>query len=416
MSNRKGTFFAIYFAYFLDYFGYAIVFGIFGPLLLNPEFGMFPMETSSRYRNVALGVLFAVFPLVQLITAPIFGSMADHFGRKRTFYLLNIGAMFGYFLSGLAITMSSFPLLLFSRIITGAFSSRRCICMAALSDLSPDEKSRSKSYGIIATLGGLSWIISILAGGFISQALTPAVPFWITTFFSLISLGTIILFFHETSDEKRESFNLDPLKGLRNIGSCFQIKGIRSLYLFYFFMMMGWGINLLWLNPYTLSHYHISNQALFILLASTGVVWSFGSSVLNKLLIKRYKPQEIARIGTVGLLIVFILCSISNTFIPFAIFALLASAFGALAWTNALSAISLAAPENIQGKIMGISQSFGSISFLLAPLIAGVVAGVDLNFVYPLAALFILISIGILSLSMRKQRLATSPRLSQPTD
>ena len=93
MEKRKGTFFAIYFAYFLDYFGYAIVFGIFGPLMLDPEFGMFSPETSLRNRNIALGILFAIYPLVQLLTAPLFGDIADHFGRKRTFYILNIGAM-----------------------------------------------------------------------------------------------------------------------------------------------------------------------------------------------------------------------------------------------------------------------------------------------------------------------------------
>ena len=402
MEKRKGTFLTIYFAYFLDYFGYAIVFGIFGPLVLNPEFGMFSANTTIRYRNIALGILFAVYPLVQLITAPLFGDIADRFGRKKTLYILNIGAMMGYFLSGLAIYIHNFPLLLISRFITGAFSSRRGICMASLSDLSPDEKSRSKNFGIIATLGGLSWIFSILIGGYLSQVFNPAIPFWITTFFSLLSFVAIILFFHETH-ERTEKLSFDLLKGIRNIASCFQIKGIRNLNLFYLFMMMGWGINLLWLNPYTLSRYAISPRTLFLLLASTGLVWSFGSSVLNKILIKRYKPHEIARIGSIGLLIIFVLCSISTSFLPFAICALLASAFGALAWTNALSTISLAAPEDIQGKIMGISQSFGSLSLLLAPLIAGMVAGIDIIYVYPMAAVLILISIVILILATRNQ-------------
>jgi len=93
-----------------------------------------------------------------------------------------------------------------------------------------------------------------------------------------------------------------------------------------------------------------------------------------------------------------------KSFIPFAICALLASAFGALAWTNALSTISLKAPEDIQGKVMGISQSFGSISLLFAPLLAGSIAGVDITYVYPMAAFLILISIGVLTLATRKSR------------
>ncbi|MCB1110014.1 MAG: MFS transporter, partial [Chlamydiia bacterium] len=198
MQNRTKSLFAIYFAYFLDYFGYAIVFGVFGPLMLTPEFGMFSPETSVQMRNIALAILFAIFPLMQLICAPLFGDFADHFGRKRTFILLNIGATLGYFLSGIAILSHHFPLLLFSRFITGIFSSNRTICMASLSDLSHDEKSRSNAYGIIATLGGVSWIVSMLVGGIFSKSLSPAIPFWITTGFSLLSLVTIILFFSET--------------------------------------------------------------------------------------------------------------------------------------------------------------------------------------------------------------------------
>lgn len=403
MKNRTKTLFAIYFAYFLDYFGYAIVFGVFGPLMLTPEFGMFSPETSPQIRNLALASLFAIFPLMQLISAPIFGDLADHFGRKKIFIILNVGATIGYLLSGLAIFLHHFPLLMISRFLTGVFSSSRTICMASLSDLSPDEQSRSNSYGVIATLGGLSWIVSMLVGGFFSESLSPAIPFWITTGFSCLSLGILVLFFRETISQN-EHFTFQPLKGIRNITSCFKIKRLGSLYFFYLFMMMGWGINLLWLNPYTLTRYPISTHSLFVLLASTGVVWSLGSSVFNKLLLRRFHSQEIAYIGTGGLLLIFILCSLMKSFIPFAICALLASAFGALAWTNALSTISLKAPEDIQGKVMGISQSFGSISLLFAPLLAGSIAGVDITYVYPMAAFLILISIGVLTLATRKSR------------
>lgn len=85
MTNRKKSLFAIYFAYFLDYFGYAIVFGLFGPLLLSSDFKMFSSETSLQMRHLSLATLFAVYPLMQLIFAPIFGDFADHFGRKKLF-------------------------------------------------------------------------------------------------------------------------------------------------------------------------------------------------------------------------------------------------------------------------------------------------------------------------------------------
>jgi len=407
VKNRKRTLFAIYFAYFLDYFGYAIVFGLFGPLLLNSDFHMFSEGTSLQMKNLLLALLFAVYPLMQLAFAPVFGDFADHFGRKKTFFVLNAGVTLGYLLSGVSILFHQFPLLIASRIITGMFSSNRTICMASLSDLSPDDKSRSKAYGIIATLGGLSWIVSILVGGIFSRSLSPEIPFWITSTLALISLVVIFFFFHETNS-KQEDFYFDPLKGIKHITSCFRLKGMGFLYFYYLVMMMGWGINLLWLNPYTLSRFVVSHEMLYGLLASTGVVWSLGSSVINKALLKRYTSRQIAKIGTGGLFIIFALCSLMNTFYPFAVFALLASIFGALVWTNALSTISLSAPEEIQGKVMGISQSFASAAFMFAPLLAGSLAGVNIAFVYPMAAVLIFISFLILQIASKNQELYES--------
>lgn len=407
-KKKRASLLALFFVYFLDYFGYALVFGIFGPLILKPEFEMFSAATSTHARHIALGILFAMFPLSQFIGGPIFGDLADRHGRKKTLYLSMIACTLGYFLSGLAILMHHFKLLLLSRAITGFFSGNRSICLAAIADLSPGEKNRSQNYGIIGTLGGLSWIVSMLVGGYFSDSknsiyFNPALPFWITTLLSVISCLIIMKFFSETHIH-REIFTLDPFKGMRNIVTCFRIKGLGILYVFYFFLMMGWGINLLWLNPYALERFEISQTQVMWLLVGTGVVWSIGSAGINQILLKRRSSEDISRIGLYGLFVVFIVCGLSSNYFTFAIFAMLASAFGALAWTNSLSIISLCSTEDAQGKVMGLSQSVGSISMLLAPLIAGIVAAFKIQFVYPIAALLIFIATLVLSIVRIKQK------------
>ncbi len=411
MIRRTGTFFSIFLVYFLDYFGYALVFGVFGPLILDPAHKMFNPGTSMEVKNIALGILFAAFPFARFFGAPIFGDIADLLGRKKTFYFsISIGTM-GYFISGLAIYFHSYSLLLLGRLVTGFFSGNQSTCLASIADLSPDEKSRSKNYGIIATLGGVSWVISMIVGGVFSNVslhpnFNPAIPFWITTFLSMISLWAIHRFFTETH-KGAKGFKVDLLKGVRHIALCFRIKELRILYTFYLFLMIGWGINLLWLNPYVISCYKISHTQLITLLASTGVVWSFGSSVVNKLCLKKFSSRDITRIGSYGLIAIFTLCAVSHTFYTFAIVALLASLFGALAWTNALSTISLAANEQIQGKAMGLSQSVGSISFLLAPLIAGFAFSINNALVYLIAAGFVLISLIPYALAKKTALLST---------
>jgi len=76
------------------------------------------------------------------------------------------------------------------------------------------------------------------------------------------------------------------------------------------------------------------------------------------------------------------------------------SLFGAITWTHALNVISLAAPQSMQGKVMGLSQSVSSLSMLIAPIFTGIVAGVNLVWIYPAAALILLISQIILSRGM----------------
>ncbi|MBF5059615.1 hypothetical protein [Candidatus Neptunochlamydia vexilliferae] len=53
--------------------------------------------------------------------------------------------------------------------------------------------------------------------------------------------------------------------------------------------------------------------------------------------------------------------------------------------------------ENMQGKVMGISQGLGSLSLLFAPILAGVIAGINIAYVYPMAAFLILVSFGVLT-------------------
>jgi len=57
---------------------------------------------------------------------------------------------------------------------------------------------------------------------------------------------------------------------------------------------------------------------------------------------------------------------------------------------------------------MGISQSFASAAFMFAPLLAGSLAGVNIAFVYPMAAVLIFISFLILQIASKNQELYES--------
>ena len=54
---------------------------------------------------------------------------------------------------------------------------------------------------------------------------------------------------------------------------------------------------------------------------------------------------------------------------------------------------------------MGISQSFGSLALLFSPIIAGLIAGLNIFYIYPVAALFVFISAIIFCVYIKKSSL-----------
>ncbi|MCB1085230.1 MAG: MFS transporter, partial [Chlamydiia bacterium] len=213
-SHSKLELLPIYFVLFIDNFGFAIIFATFGSLFIDPSYGFISSATPPVMRNIMLGVALALFPLGQFVGAPFLGDIADHFGRKRAFYITILGGVLGFLLSGLAIFLHSYTLLILTRLLTGFFSGNLSICLASIADLSPDEKTRAKNFSIIIITTGLSWMIAMLTGGYLSNPnlskhFNPALPFFVTALLSFISFLTILVFYKEThAGEKKIHFNL----------------------------------------------------------------------------------------------------------------------------------------------------------------------------------------------------------------
>lgn len=384
----------VFFVFFLDNFGFAVVFSIFGLLLLDPSFEFLRTDADARERNLLLGILLAAFPLTQFFGTPFLGDIADRFGRKRAFYLTISGCLAGFLLSGIAIHLKSYSLLLLSRLLTGFFAGNQSICFASVGDLSSSERGKQKNFAIIALLGGVSWILAVILGGYLSnpamiEIVDPSLPFWITAFFFFLSLLGISAFFDETQPSK-EPFSIDLLKGARNIVETLYIPGLRSLYAVYFFWILGWGIAFQWMAPFSLERYHISAQEMTWGLILLGITWLIGSYPLNNFLIRFFSSQIMVTVGLFFTTVFLLLAGISITYTLFVWMVSFGGIPSAFSWSNLLTLQSEAAPKELQGKIMGMSQSSMSLGFIAATLIGGLVGAYALPWMYIVAGFFVL--------------------------
>ena len=394
--NKKSRLWPVFFVFFVDNFGFALVFSLFGPLLLNPTFGMLSSSVDVPQRNLMIGLLFASFPLAQFLGAPIIGDFADHYGRKKAFYITLIGSALGYFISAFSIAIGSYILLIASRLLTGLCAGNLGICLAAIADLSPTERSRGRSYGFFAMTAGVSWVLSMIVGSYLSDPhfnhyFNPAIPFMICTMISLIALIAVVRCFEDARTVKAKSIDWKKFYGLKNVLTAFKIREIRFLYIVYLFWIISWGIVLQWYVPFSIEKFSVEPEELAWGMILFGISWSFGGSMINYVFLRSFHSRVAALLSLI-LITIFISISIfMDSFALFTVFFLLASVFGGVAMSNLLNMISMQTPYNMQGKVLGISQSMISLAWIIGPIVSGFIAKDSIYNIYPFTSALMIV-------------------------
>ena len=113
------------------------------------------------------GSLIFIYSFLQFVMAPVFGSISDRVGRRPILLFSIAGIAFSYllwFFSG------SFMLLMISRIISGLMGSNITTATAAVSDTT-SKKTRSKGMAIIGIAFGLGFILGPAIGGLSAWAI-----------------------------------------------------------------------------------------------------------------------------------------------------------------------------------------------------------------------------------------------------
>lgn len=143
----------------------------------------------------------SVYLLAVVISTPIFGKMADLYGRKLMFTIGTIIFLVGSVLSGLSQTMEQ--LILF-RLIQGiGGGALATIPFTIIGDVF-EFKMRAKMQGWISSVWGVAGIIGPLAGGFIVDTISWHWIFFMNLPFGIISLIFLWTSLHEQIEKKKQ--------------------------------------------------------------------------------------------------------------------------------------------------------------------------------------------------------------------
>ena len=232
--------------------GFGIIFPIFPKLLVDVGGGT----------ALDLAVLLATWATAFFISAPIFGNLADRFGKKRIILL----GLFGFAVSNfIYIFATKLSHLFIARVAEGIFAAAilpPAIAMTA--DLSPKE-SRGKYLGIMGASSTSGIIIGPLIGGFLFEGFvfgefslqgSIRLPFYISAFFGFLAF--VWSFFQLPSlhsdnslDRILENSSLAKMSVFSRIGNTLrhQVRVLpKPLYMFFFFILSEMFSILAWLT------------------------------------------------------------------------------------------------------------------------------------------------------------------------
>lgn len=377
-----------------------MLFSILGPLVLLPEYQMVSSTVSVGMKNMSLAIIYGAFPLTQFFGAPLIGDFADHFGRKKALFVTIGGVTIGYFLSAFAIFIHSIPLLIVSRLLSGFFAGNLSLCLAAIADLSPDETSRAKNYATVTTLFGMSWILAMVTGGYFANpdlfgGFGPILAFVIIGGLSMLSYLAVWVYFQETFTRNRD-FRFEFWQGVKNIVEVAELKLVRWIFLAYFFWTIGWGLSIQWYPPYSMEIFHASINQITIWMIVLGCTWVFGSSIINRLLLRRIRSLSLAVLGVICTTALVFAAQLVQTYDLFSFLYVTAAITSAFTMSNTVNQISISAPEDVQGKTMGLSQSVMSLGWIVGSIVAAILNRESIGSIYIFCSLMLFCALLIL--------------------
>lgn len=401
-----GTIFVIV---LLDLIGFGIVI---------PQLGIYGCQFQAS--PLVIGLLMSIYSLMQLVFAPILGRLSDRFGRRPVLLISLAGSVLGYLLFAFAPSLSW---LFASRIIDGISGGNISTAQAYISDVTTPE-NRARGMGMIGASFGLGFILGPAVGGVLghygggmaiglASAGLSALAFVLT----LIALPEPKR--HERTAERSVAFIGRALR-LPIVNLCVLLQ----LFFTAAFSMME-GTFALFLVVRHLHHASTSAFELaacdvasadrdFVQRASALAGWIFmaigiASTILQGGLIgplkRRFGERRLVVAGcivtAVGLAFVPVMPTYALLFIP----AVLLAIGGGLFNPSLSATVSLSAPKDEQGEVLGSYQAAGALGRIIGPAAGGALfAALSSAAPYAFGAVIMMFCVGLALLLSRRLR------------
>lgn len=369
----------VYLAVFLDLLGFGIILPTLPYYALH--FGV---------SGVWVGVLFTCYSLAQLIGAPILGRLSDRFGRRPVLLVSLAGSAIAFAASGFAEQLWT---LMAARALAGLFGGSIATAQAYVADVTRPEE-RARYLGLIGASIGMGFVLGPFIGAELSR-------FGFSTA-AFVSSGLCALNFLLALVLLRESRRAGDRPRQRvALGQALAVPAVARV------LLAGFATTLAFVgmeSTFALlgkQRFDLGPARLGRMFALVGVVIAVVQGGLVGRLVRSLGERTVAVLGAV------ILCGglASLPWMPGLLYAGLMLAVVAagqgLLLPSLSSLLSRESPAELQGGMMGVSQSLAAGARAAGPVLAGALFDRDIHLPYAVSALLVL-GVALLLASGRK--------------
>lgn len=337
----------------------------------------------------ALGALMATYGIMQLIFAPLWGSLSDRHGRRP---ILMIG-VFGNALSQFLFAFSTQLWMLFAaRALAGILSSATLpTAMAYISD-STSERQRGGGMGMIGAAMGLGMVLGPGLGGLLAGE-SLSLPFFLAGTLSLIALLLVFLFLPEPP--RHADAHTGPVRGLQLSALWQALRGPLGVLFFMSFMLSFALTNFEGIfGLYAADQYAYSPRQVGLLLMLVGLVSAVMQGAATGPATRRFGEVRVIRVSLLSSAVgFFVLSRIQTT--PEIILGVTYFMVSNAMLNPAVASLISKRTTGGQGASMGLNNSFLSLGRIVGPLWAGSMYDLYFNLPYLSGALIMLAAFGV---------------------
>ncbi len=337
--------------------------------------------------GMAMGILMAVFSLMQFIFSPFWGDLSDRYGRKPILILGTLGN--GLTMIGFGLSSSLWTLYLF-RALGGILSSATLPTAMAFIGDSTSERERGGGMGVVGAAMGVGMVLGPGIGGMMGGKSLQA-PFFLSAALSIVAM-TLIWFFLPES--------LHPEKRTTSVGG-FRGPQFKAMWLA-LFGPIGFLFVLAFLHNFALTNFEgifayyaearfgYESQTIGFILTIVGLTSAIVQGVLTGIATRKWGDVAVVKASLFASIFGFVLMLTAYNLSTVVLMTSLFILSNAMLRPAVSSLISKRADTG-QGVAMGLNNAFMSLGRVVGPLWAGAALDLNINFPFMTGALVVLI-------------------------